>query len=81
MVLDFRSEITIQCFDICEAYITSLPENPTAEEEEHYDELKEIWRSIEDVSYDRMLYSFKPLKPKYWFNKEQLDFLALYEQN
>ncbi len=33
-----------------------------------------------EASYDRMLYSIKPLRFEYWFTKEQVDYLKRSEQ-
>lgn len=45
--------------------------------EERFEELRSIWHSINDISYNKMLYSLKPLKPDRWLTKEQLEFLKL----
>ena len=38
--------------------------------------MKEMWINIMDnMEYDKLVFSFKPLKDKYWLNKEQLEFL------
>jgi hypothetical protein len=50
----------------------------TEEEVFHYAELRRIWLSINKISPNKMLYSFKPLKPKYWLNEEQMKFLGLW---
>lgn len=41
--------------------------------------MRDIWFSINDISYDKMLFSFKPLSPRYWLNEEQLKFLNYYD--
>ena len=44
---------------------------------EKYKELSEIYDSICNLSYDKMLYSLKPLKAKYWLTEEQISFLNM----
>lgn len=76
---DFKDELTYRSCDIITDYINSLPDDrdTTPEEEEQYDRMHAIWMSIEDISYYRLLFSFKPLKEKYWLNEEQMKFLGL----
>lgn len=75
----FKEELTYKCNDVCSNFIDSIPNDrdTTLEEEEHYDKLKAIWMSIENISKYRMLFSFKPLQERYWLNEEQLKFLGL----
>lgn len=35
-----------------------------------------LWNMIKDISYDEMLYSFKPLKMEYWFTDDELKLLG-----
>jgi hypothetical protein len=43
-----------------------------------HSEYLNVWLSLlTDVSYNKMLYSFKPLKPEYWYTPEQINFLKL----
>ena len=52
---------------------------------EHFDEraqeehelLRDVWDEITNISYGKMLFSFKPLKPEYWLNEKQLKFLSI----
>lgn len=78
-VRNFKDELTYRSCDIITDYINSLPDNrdTTPEEEEQYDRMHAIWLSIEGISYYRLLFSFKPLKEKYWLNEEQMKFLGL----
>lgn len=75
-VRKFKEKLTYKCSEVCDAFICFIPNNrdTTLEEEEHYDKLKAIWMSIEDISY-RMLFSFKPLKEECWLSEEQLRFI------
>ncbi len=43
-----------------------------------WEEGMKMWDSIMDEpTYDDMLFSFKSLIPKYWYNDEQLKFMGL----
>ena len=44
---------------------------------EKYRELYNIYDSICDLSYDKMLFSLKPLKVSYWLTEEQISFLNM----
>ena len=35
-----------------------------------------LWNMLKDISYDEMLYSFKPLKMECWFTEEELKLLG-----
>lgn len=35
-----------------------------------------LWDMLNDISYDEMLYSFKPLKMECWFTEEELKLLG-----
>ena len=76
---NFKDELTFKSCDVPADYIGSLPDNrdTTLEEEQQYDRLHAIWMSIEDISYYKLLFSFKPLKEEFWLNEEQLRFLGL----
>lgn len=43
---------------------------------EDIDRAKQLYRRLDDIcnrnSYDKMLYSIKPLKVKYWFTEEEI---------
>lgn len=44
---------------------------------------KELLMSMDIInkhSYTSMVYSFKPLKPHYWFTEEELKFLSKHDQ-
>lgn len=44
---------------------------------ERYRELYNIYDSICNLSYDKMLFSLKPLKVNYWLTEEQINFLNI----
>ena len=58
-------------YNSCGGYLTD-------DEFKKHTYLHSVWNSINDISYIRMLLSFKPLKPKYWLTREQQDFFNLY---
>lgn len=45
-----------------------------------YQDISYLWNMLEDISYDEMLYSFKPLKMEYWFTDDELKLLG-YEKD
>lgn len=73
----FKCELNDLGYNICKNYLDQI-EMFTEEEVLHYAELRRIWVSINEISPNKMLYSFKPLKPKYWLNEEQMKFLELW---
>ena len=40
-----------------------------------YQDIFELWDIINNISYAKMLYSFKPLKIEYWLTEEELKLL------
>ena len=67
VVLDWNN----RCYYKCVKYIRSKDYNEDVAE--HY---QEIWDGISSISYESMLYSFKPLTMEYWLTKEQIEFLT-----
>lgn len=75
-VFEFQLYLNQQGYNVCRQHLDSV---------EHFDEkalneheyLQDMWDSITDISYEKMLFSFKPLKPEYWLNEKQLDFLRI----
>lgn len=77
-VYEFRIMLTDLCCKINCDYLDSLEGKDYTDDRRKYKEyLSKMWDSISDISYEKMLYSIKPLKPEYWLNKEQLEFLKL----
>ena len=81
-VYRFKTNLNDLGYSILSKYLNSI--NPQETDDDtfneltsKFDELREIWNSINDISYDEMLYSFKHLKPDRWLTKEQLEFLKL----
>lgn len=83
-VFEFRTAIEAMGYDIVKKHTSNWPigvdeESYNAYKEEN-ERLRNMWLSLEtSVSYDKMLFSIKPLKPKYWLNEEQMEFLNYYE--
>ena len=75
-VFEFQLYLNELGYNICKKHLDSV---------EHFDEkawnehelLEDMWDEITDISYAKMLFSFKPLKPEYWLNEKQLDFLRI----
>jgi len=83
-VYKFRTTINAIGYNIIQKYTTNWPigideESYNAYKEEH-ERLRNMWLSLTaSIPYEKMLFSIKPLKPKYWLNEEQLNFLNYYE--
>lgn len=78
-VCQYRVQLINRSCNVCQDYLMSIPpEEYDKENEEYHNKLRNIWMSIMDISYDKMLWMFwKPLKDEYWLTKEQIDFLNL----
>lgn len=79
---EFRKYLNHRGYNICREFLLSIDTHNTSDSEfeekmRKYKEMVDIWDSINDISYKKMLFSFKPLEPKYWLTKEQINFLNL----
>lgn len=77
LVFRFTTWLNHRGYEILDNYLSSCGDVLTEDEVTNYTYLHSIWASIMSISYAKMLFSFKPLKPKYWLTKEQQDFLNL----
>jgi hypothetical protein len=41
-----------------------------------YQDISYLWEILDDISYEKMLFSFKPLKMEYWFTDDELKLLG-----
>ncbi len=78
LVFRFTKELNHRCYEIVKSYLSTCGDILTRDEVRYHKYLSSIWDSITNISYTEMLFSFKPLKPKYWLTKEQQDFLNRY---
>lgn len=78
-VYRYRTQLANRSYSVCQSYLMSIPSGEFSEENKKYhDKLRNIWYSIMDISYDRMVWMFwVPLKDERWLTKEQIDFLNL----
>lgn len=60
-----------RCYYKCVKYIRSKDFKDDVAE--YY---QRMWEDISNISYESMLYSFKPLSMEYWLTKEQIEFLT-----
>ena len=85
MVYKYGKELTHRCYTICRGYTHGIY-TPCSDEEfeihrSNMDANEQMWKSIETAaSYDKLLYSLKPLKDKYWLNEKQIKWLSQYEK-
>ena len=75
-VHNFRINLNSMAYKVCRNYLDSCS-HYGYDEKTYHDKLVDMWNSIADISYDKMLYSFKPLNIETWLTKEQQDFLEL----
>ena len=73
-VYKFTIALNNMGYTICTNYLNSI-EQLTEETIEENERLHNLWNSIMDISYTKMVLSFKPLKIKYWLT----EFLKQYE--
>lgn len=80
-VKKFRDYLKEQGYWVCKSFLNDIDPIHISEWDFHYkikeyNKLKELYDSITDISYYKMLFSFKPLEEEYWLTEEQVDFLA-----
>ena len=76
MVFVFQMYLIDQGHNICKKHLDSVELFDKNAQKEH-EILRNTWEEIVNISYEKMLFSFKPLKPEYWLNEKQLKFLAI----
>ena len=76
-VFHFRNDLNSMSYKVCRNYLDSCSGHYGDDEKAYHDKLVDMWNSISDISYDRMVLSFKPLNIETWLTKEQQDFLEL----
>lgn len=78
-VCDFRIEINHKCNDVLRDFIYSLKDDK--ELDERYGEYEQLemkeYEILSKHSYCTMLLLLKPLKPEYWYTKEEIEFMNL----
>lgn len=72
-VYKFQIYLIEEGYNVCNKYLNSVK----CFDENEFKFLRSMWDSIADLPYGKMLFSFKPLKPEYWLNEKQLDFLRI----
>lgn len=75
-VFKFQIYLNEQSYNICVKHLDSVEFLDEKALEEH-ELLRVMWDEITNISYGKMLFSFKPLKPEYWLNEKQLKFLSI----
>ena len=81
-VCKFQLELIDASYNVMNEYLNTLDPDKIDDDTfdkgmEKYRELYEIYDSICNLSYDKMLFSLKPLKANYWLTEEQINFLNM----
>lgn len=76
-VHQFQIDLNLMSYEVCRNHLDSCSGHYGYDEQTYHNKLVDMWNSISDISYDRMLLSFKPLNIETWLTKEQQDFLEL----
>ena len=81
-VCKFQLELIDASYNVMNEYLNTLDPDKIDDDTfdkgmEKYIELYEIYDSICNLSYDKMLFSLKPLKANYWLTEEQINFLNM----
>ena len=65
-VYEFVTSLNETCYQVCLNHNHKIYDCNNLEDfmKEHK-RLEDIWKSISEISYEKLLFSFKPLKPKY----------------
>ena len=74
-VFIFRVTVLRFSYKALENYILSMPEEDFIRQQDEYNRLNDLVEHINESSYTKMLFSIKPLKLKYWFNEEEIEFI------
>ena len=76
-VHDYLSDLNRRCANVVDRYNASIPrDNITEEHITKYQSMINIYEEISmRLSYEKVLFSFKPLRDKYWLTKRQQEFL------
>lgn len=78
-VYKYKCQLADRSYKVCKSYLESICDADfDKEKSDYHTKLRDMWASISNISYDKMLWAFwKPLKDEYWLTKEQIDFLNL----
>lgn len=71
-VMEFMLYLNDKGYILCKKRLANYSPDPIWEEE--HEQMIKVWISITMVSYNRLLFSFKPLKPKNFLNEKQIEF-------
>lgn len=74
-VYRFKMRCIDAAYNVVCGFYDSLKEGELILRNEEYMEIDRLKRNVCDMSYERMLFSFKPLKLRYWFTPEEIEFL------
>ncbi len=74
-VYTFRKMVCDLSYMALDDFVSSQKCGDIMKNLEEYEEKRRMVKGINDRSYDRMLYSFKPLKLEYWYSEEEIVFI------
>jgi len=78
-VYNFRIEVINKCYDVLGSFLESLKNDK--ELNERHEELEQLKMKKDEIlskhSYESMVFSLKPLKLKYWYTNEEIEFMNL----
>ena len=76
-VFDFRTDVTTHCFARLYDFLDSCSsDKELLQKQNEYEKIKiQAFDIISKYSYERMLFSFKPLVLDAWYTPEEIDFI------
>lgn len=78
-VFKFKTKLNYICYNVCHNHSATITNYDNIDDYiREQDEMVRLWDSISDISWNKMVWSIKPLKVEYWLNEEQLKFIKDY---
>ena len=74
-VYKFQTVVAELAFLVMDDFLSSVKADELVKRYAEYTETDRMIKRITSRSYDRMLYSFKPLKLEYWYSEEEIAFI------
>lgn len=74
-VYKFQTVVAELAFLVMDDFLSSVKAYEFVKRDAEYMEMDRMIKRITSKSYNRMLYSFKPLKLEYWYSEEEIAFI------